>query len=100
MSETIRVNGRELKPHKATTNPTLGARTALTNSHWEFVALWLKRERKNDALLFWQQAQTFSVAAMGMPIASAPLLLYYGYMNATKALLAAKNIPFSEHHGA
>lgn len=34
-----------------------------------------------------------------MPVESAPLLLYYSYMNATKALLSSKSISFHEHHG-
>jgi hypothetical protein len=71
----------------------------LTNSHWEYVSLWLRRERKTSALFYWQQAQTFAQAAEGMPVSSAPLLLYYSYMNATKALLSAKSVPFDEHHG-
>lgn len=96
---TVRVGGRDLKPHKATTAPSLGARTVLTNSHWEYVALWLRRQRRTEALFFWQQAQTFARAADGMPVESAPLLLYYSFMNATKALLSAKGVPFHEHHG-
>lgn len=71
----------------------------LTNSHWEYVALWLRREKKTSALFYWQQAQTFARAAEGMPVESAPLLLYYSFMNATKALLAAKAVHFDEHHG-
>lgn len=96
---TLRVNGRDAGPHKATMNPTLGARTVLTNSPWEYVALWLRREHKTNALFYWQQAQVFAKAAEGMPVASAPLLLYYSFMNSTKALLAAKSIGFDEHHG-
>jgi len=99
MAERIRIGGRDLRPHKATVNPRLGSRTVLSNSHWEYVALWLRREHKSDALLYWQQAQTFSAAAVGMPIASAPLLFYYSFMNATKALLSAKGVTFHEHHG-
>lgn len=95
----LRINGRDAGPHKATTRPNLGARTVLTNSHWEYVTLWLRREHKTSALFYWQQAQTFAQAAAGMPVASAPLLLYYSYMNATKALLSAKSTPFDEHHG-
>lgn len=95
----LRINDRDVGPHKATKNPNLGARTVLTNSHWEYVSLWLRRERKLPALFYWQQAQTFAQAAEGMPVASAPLLLYYSYMNATKALLSAKSVPFDEHHG-
>jgi hypothetical protein len=96
---TLRVNGRDAGPHKATISPSLGARTVLTNSHWEYVSLWLRREQKTAALFYWQQANVFSRAAEGMPVASAPLLLYYSFMNATKALLAAKSVPFDEHHG-
>jgi len=96
---TLRINDRDVGPHKATMSPNLCARTVLTNSHWEYVSLWLRRERKSSALFYWQQAQTFAQAAEGMPVASAPLLLYYSYMNATKALLSAKSIPFDEHHG-
>lgn len=96
---TLRINGRDVGPHKASKSPTLGARTVLTNSHWEYVSLWLRREHKAAALVYWQQAQIFAQAADGMPVASAPLLLYYSYMNATKALLSAKSVPFDEHHG-
>lgn len=96
---TLQVNGRDAGPHKATINPSLGSRTVLTNSHWEYVALWLRRERKDRALFYWQQAQVFARAAEGMPVASAPLLLYYSFMNSTKALLAAKSVAFDEHHG-
>lgn len=95
----LRINSRDVGPHKATTRPNLGARTVLTNSHWEYVTLWLRREHKAPALFYWQQAQTFAQAAEGMPVSSAPLLLYYSYMNATKALLSAKSLPFDEHHG-
>ncbi len=96
---TLRINGRDAGPHKATVHPTLGARTVLTNSHWEYVALWLRREQKDQALFYWQQAQIFAHAAEGMPVSSAPLLRYYSFMNATKALLSAKSVPFDEHHG-
>lgn len=96
---TLRINGRDAGPHKATTQPNLGSRTVLTNSHWEYVSLWLRRERKKTALFYWQQAQTFAQAAEGMPVSSAPLLWYYTFMNATKALLSAKSVVFDEHHG-
>lgn len=95
----LRINGRDVGPHKATMSPSLGSRTVLTNSHWEYVTLWLRRKQKPSALLYLQQAQAFAQAAEGMPVASAPLLLYYSYMNATKALLSSKGVPFKEHHG-
>ena len=99
MVEVIRIADRNVKPHKATTSPMFGERTVLTSSPWEFVALWLRRKQMSKALFYWQQARTFSYAATDMPIESAPLLHYYGFMNATKALLSAKGVLFDEHHG-
>lgn len=95
----LRLNGRPVQPHKCVVSPLLGTRTVLTNSPWGFVALWLKRERKDDALFFWNQAQEFHKASEGMSLESAPLLHYYCFMNATKALLVAKGLPFDPHHG-
>lgn len=100
MPKPIRINDRNLELHKAITIPKLGSKNILTNSPWEFVTLWLKREKKIDeALYFWSQSQIFIQAAMTMPVESAPLLLYYGYMNAAKTLLTAKNVTFDRYHG-
>src|SRR5207237_9909292 len=99
MISPVRVNGRDVRPHKATVSPLLGARTVLTKSPWEFVSLWLTRNKKPQALFYWNQASEFARAAAGLPIQSAPLLHYYSFMNATKALLATKGVPFVEAHG-
>jgi hypothetical protein len=96
---TLQINGRDAEPHKATINPKLGMRTVLTNSHWEYVALWLRREHKDKALFYWHQAKTFAQAAEGMPVSSAPLLYYYSFLNAIKTLLTARSISYDEHHG-
>lgn len=95
----LRLNGRVLRPHRPVVAPLLGTRTVLTNSPWGFVSLWLKRERKSDALFFWNQAKEFHLASSGMPLESAPLLHYYSFMNAAKALLVAKGISFDPIHG-
>jgi len=99
MPTPIRVKGRELKPHKAVVHPQLGARTVLTNSPWNFVSLWLKRENEAKALFYWDQARIFNAASVGLPTQSAPLLHYYSFMNAAKALLVARKVPFIERHG-
>src|SRR5260221_839427 len=91
--------GRVLGPHKAIQSARYDARTVLTNSPWEFVSLWLKRENKRDALILWNQSREFHEAASGLTLQSAPLLHYYSFMNATKALLAAKGIAFDPMHG-
>jgi uncharacterized protein (UPF0332 family) len=96
---SLRINGRELRPHKAVVSPRLGTRTVLTNSPWGFVDLWLKREGHDEAVFFWDQAREFHAASRGVGLQSAPLLLYYSFMNAAKALLAAKRISFNPHHG-
>jgi YaaC-like Protein len=95
----LRLNGREVSLHKAIMQPHFGSRTVLTNSPWTYVALWLKRNRKKETLYYWEQAQQFHTASIGLPLQSAPLLLYYSFMNAAKALLSAKSIPFSPYHG-
>lgn len=95
----LKLRGRVVGPQKAIVAPELGARNVLTNSPWTFTGLWLKRNHKDKALFYWEQAQEFHAAAQGLPLRSAPLLLYYAYMNATKALLAAKNVNFNEYHG-
>jgi hypothetical protein len=99
MVSPVRVNGRELRPHKAAVSPLLDSRNVLTKSPWEFVSLWLTRNKKPDALFYWNQAREFARAAVGMPVESAPLLHYYSFMNASKALLAAKGVSFAERHG-
>ena len=46
-----------------------------------------------------EQAKVFNQAANGLPNQSAPLLHYYSFMNAVKALLSSRNINFKQHHG-
>ena len=93
------LNNRELSLPKAILSPELGARTVLTNEPWTFVELALVRDKKKEAQFYWQQAKEFYTAALGLPLRSAPLLLYYAFMNATKALLAAKGRAFVPGHG-
>lgn len=100
--ETIKLYGRDVKPHKATRNADFGARTVLTNSPWEYVSLWLQRNQNlhaEEAAFYWTQARAFTLAAQGLPQESAPLPLYYSFMNATKALLVSKENTFKELHG-
>lgn len=91
--------GRELGPHKAILSAQLAARTVLTESPWDFVALWLKRQHQPKAVILWNQGREFYEAARGLSLQTAPLLLYYSFLNASKALLVAKGVPFDEWHG-
>jgi YaaC-like Protein len=81
----IKLNQREIGPHKAIVAPLLSSDTVLTNSPRTFVALWLQQNRKRQALFYWEQAQEFHKASVGLPLRLAPLLLYYCFMNAAKA---------------
>ena len=96
---TIKLKGRPIGPHRTVVGPLLGARHVLTKAPWQFVSLWLRREKRDDALFYWQQSQEFYNASVGLPVQSRPLLLYYSFMNAAKALFTAKRITFNEHHG-
>lgn len=95
----IKLKGKEIRPHKSVVSPELSARNVLTNSPWDFVDLWMKKEKQTNALFFWNQARAFHDASKGLPTQSAPLLHYYSFMNAAKALLTAKGITFNEYHG-
>lgn len=95
----IKIDGKVVKPQKSIKNPILGSKNILTNSRWEFVDLWLRREKKQEALFFWNQAKEFNKASSGLPIQSSPLLHYYSFMNATKALLSARGVAFNPYHG-
>lgn len=96
---TIKVSGRMARPHKSVLEPQFKYRTVLTKSPWQFVDLWLKRNGKKEALFYWDQAYEFCKASFGLPTQAAPLLHYYSFMNATKALLSAKEIAFDQRHG-
>ncbi|WP_145507204.1 YaaC family protein [Yersinia alsatica] len=95
----ILINNRVMKPHKASLYPDLNSRNVLTYSHWDFVELWLKRNNKEDALFYWNQARVFNQASSGLSNQSSPLLHYYSFMNAAKALLSSRDIIFNQHHG-
>ncbi|MCE2028733.1 YaaC family protein [Marinibactrum sp. C21] len=59
----------------------------------------MKKEKQKNALFYWNQARVFHEASKGLPTQSAPLLHYYSFMNAVKALLTTKGIKFIEQHG-
>jgi hypothetical protein len=92
-------SGRILGPHKAILSARFDARTVLTAAPWEFVSLWLKREKQNDALVLWNQAREFYEVSSSVSLQAAPLLHYYAFMNAAKALLTAKGITYDIYHG-
>lgn len=95
----IKFKRKRLTIHKATISPNIGENAVLATDTWDFVDLWLKRNHKKDAQFYWQQARSFYNASLNLPKTSSPLTLYYCFLNATKALLSAKEITFDEWHG-
>lgn len=99
MIKPIKIKGKVITPQKPMISPILGSKNVLTNSRWEFVELWLKKEKLEDALYYWKQSEEFNKASKDLNTQSSPLLHYYSFMNATKALLSAKLIAFDHYHG-
>ncbi|WP_316158437.1 MULTISPECIES: YaaC family protein [unclassified Bradyrhizobium] len=97
--EHIGIGTKALGLTKAVNNSNFSMKTVLTLDPFNYVDLWLRRERKEEALHYWRQSRDFHRAAQGLPIESAPLVLYYCFMNAAKALLSAKGITFDPRHG-
>ena len=89
--KSLEINSKRIHIMKPVTGADYSAKTVLTNSSWEYVELWLRRqsgERANHALFYWIQAKNFFLASECLPIESRPLTAYYCCMNAAKALLA------------
>lgn len=95
----LKLNGVAVGLHKAVIGPAFGARSVLTRNPWAYVELWLKRKNDRDSLFYWNQAQQFFRASTDLPLHSAPLTLYYAFMNAAKALLESRSVSFAEQHG-
>lgn len=98
-AEPIAIGNKALTLAKPVKEPQFRMKTVLTLDPFDYVDLWLRREHKHDALHYWRQARNFHRAASGLPIESAPLVLYYCFMNAAKALLSTKGIIFDSYHG-
>lgn len=95
----IQYKNKPLTIHKAFSNPRFNEKTILVTSTWDYMGLWFKRNHKEKALFYWQQAQHFYHATTELPKNSSPLTAYYCMLNAAKAFLLAKNITFSDRHG-
>lgn len=97
--EQIKMKTKALALSKVVREAQFQVKTVLTVEPFEYVDLWLRRQHKDEALFYWRQARDFHRAARGLPMESAPLVLYYCFMNAAKALLASKEIQFKPAHG-
>ena len=95
MQKSIIINSKEITLLKPLKYADYNSKTILTDSAWEYVELWFKRQkdsRSQNALFFWQQAKHFFLASESLPLNSKPLTAYYCCLNAAKALLCANGI--------
>lgn len=99
MTTEIRISDRKVRFARTTKNPDFQTRRVISSSPWEYVALWLRQNRRGPAQVYWDQARHFFHSAKNLPTQSASLPLYYSFLNATKALLEARKVQFSPYHG-
>ncbi|HDZ36756.1 MAG TPA: hypothetical protein ENH62_00395, partial [Marinobacter sp.] len=95
----LKIAGKSVNLHGALVDPNFRAPRVLCNDPWDFVSLWLKREHKDEASFYWEQARYFYDATKSLPDMSSPLTSYYCFLNAAKALLTASGQNFKENHG-
>lgn len=98
-TKKILLNSKPILVHKATIEPSFNKKSILVDNPWEYVELWIKRNSNSTALFFWQQARGFYNATKQLPKTASPLTAYYCFLNATKALLEVKNVPYADRHG-
>lgn len=95
----LHIAGKTIRPHGATISPDFRTPRVLCSDPWDYVALWLRRNKQKSAQFHWQQAKHFYVATQTLTPISSPLTSYYSMLNAAKALLISKGITFTEIHG-
>lgn len=96
---TIIKDNNELTIRKTSVDPNFTSKAVLTDSTWHYVEMYLKRRKYDEALNYWNQSKNFFIATETLDILSKPLTTYYCFLNATKALLTCKSIPFDTKHG-
>lgn len=99
MFKDICIKNKPCELMKSVKRPKYGSRTVLTDSCWEYVALFLKRQstsEASDALFYWEQAHSFYLVSEKLPDNARPLTSYYCILNAAKALLKYKGVDDSK----
>lgn len=99
MLSKIILSKRNVSLRKAMQSPNFNSKTVLVTDPFEYVSLWLRREKKHDAHFYWQQAEEFYRASQVLPLTASPLSSYYCFLNAVKSLLLVKNITYDNWHG-
>ena len=99
LGEEIKIGTRHIGMRKSVRYTNFEAESVLCNDPWLFVELWLKRNKKKEALAFWLQARRFSETVSNMSVEAAPLTQYYAFLNATNALLEVRGPLHRNRHG-
>lgn len=94
----LRVGNRAAYFRKAIKSPDFESERVLTRDAFQFIDLWLQQHCK-EAMGYWKQARAYYLASKALPPTSAPLTIYYCFLNAAKALLLVKGIEAAEFHG-
>lgn len=89
-------NNQNLGMHKSYRHPDFSSETILTKEPWEYVLHFLSEkiqidedsEHIKESIYFWQQGKNLYKLASQAENLTKPLLLYYCFLNTTKALLA------------
>ncbi|PSV92416.1 YaaC family protein [Photobacterium iliopiscarium] len=95
----VKYKGREIVVRKPKIVADLPSKVVLTDSTWQFVEIYLRSKKQDDALFYWEQARNFYESTKTLSLVSKPLTAYYCFLNATKALLEVKNIGYDLSHG-
>jgi hypothetical protein len=97
--EAVKIKGKDIVVRKPKIVADLPSKVVLTDSTWQFVEIYLRSEKQDDALFYWEQAKNFYEATKSLSLVSKPLTAYYCFLNATKALLEVTNTPYDLSHG-
>ena len=97
--ESVKIKGRYIVVRKPKIVANLPSKVVLTDSTWQFVEIYLRSEKQDDALFYWEQAKNFYEATKSLSLVSKPLTAYYCFLNAAKALLEVTNTQYDLSHG-
>lgn len=94
----LKIENKNIYFRKAITSPEFKSKHIITNDHFSFVDLWLKRHHPS-AIPFWTQSRNYYIASKALPVEAAPLTSYYCMLNAAKTLLTVRGIDYHPYHG-
>lgn len=112
IEKIINNNNQSIKIHKSYHYPDFSSESILTKEPWEYVTHFLNTKVKEnkeidhieEAIYFWEQGKNLYKLSSQANSVTKPLLLYYCFLNTTKALLAYNKALYetdekSLHHG-